>query len=355
MPAWNDLRVEVQQRLPELGPSALDILRRERLKQLADHTGRPVIVYAVEFLHQPEKARAAGKDIQIDWGDKEGFIEVTEGLPQGPLDLILHSPGGNPLAAESIVQLLRSKFSDVRVFVPNVAKSAATMIALSGDLIGMDERSELGPIDPQMVITFADQAVISPAQAILDQFKRASDEIQADAGKLSVWLPLLRQYGPSLLIQAENAIDLSKKLVRQWLINYMLKDASDAVTQADAITSFFGEHNNFLAHGRMIGVNEAIEQGVKVLDLRRDPELRRLVWEAYTMISLTLDRTAAYKIIENSLGHAFIRLIQQVQIIGNALSQAPGVQAPSTPPKGQPALSPRQQKRQQQKAHRGKR
>ena len=349
MPTWNNLRTEVGQRRAALGPSVIDVIRRERLARLSAHTGRPVVIYAVDFLHQNEKARAAGRDIQIDLADKEGFVEIIRDLPTGPLDLVLHSPGGSPLAAESIITLLRSKFDSIRVFVPNVAKSAATMIALGGDIIAMDERGELGPIDPQMVIVSDQQIMISPAQAILDQFERARSEVQSDPGKLPGWLPMLRQYGPSLLIEAQNAISLSKNLVRQWLIKHMLKGKPDVEKIADTITAFFGEHNNFYAHGRMVGIDDIIPLGINVLDLRGDRVLSDLVWEVYTAIGITFDNTGAYKLIENNLGQAFIKIIQQIQIIGSPIiPQLPsgqgGVHSPS-----QPVLPPSGLNRQQRR------
>ena len=350
MPTWNDIQKEVGQRRKTLGPQALDIVRRERIARLFAHTGRPVIIYAVDFLHQSDKTRVAGRDIQIDLADKEGFIEIIRDLPAGPLDLVLHSPGGNPLATESIISLLRSKFDNIRVFVPNVAKSAATMIALGGDIIAMDERGELGPIDPQMVLSFDQQIVISPAQAILDQFERARSEVQSDPGKLPGWLPMLRQYGPSLLIEAQNAIDLSKKLVRQWLIKYMLKDKPDVETIADSITAFFGEFNNFQAHGRMVSIDDIISLGIKTLDLRKDRVLGDLVWEVYTAIGITFASTGAYKLIENNLDQAFIKIIQQIQVIGSPLMpQIPSGQG-GIPSPSQPALPPSGLSRQQRRA-----
>jgi hypothetical protein len=315
---------------------------------LSTHTGRPVIIYAVDFLNQGDKARAASRDLNIDLADKEGFVEVISQLPRGPLDLVLHSPGGNPVATESIVQLLRSRFTPIRVFVPNVAKSAATMLALSADEIGMDERGELGPIDPQMVLTSDQQVIISPAQAILDQFKRAQDEIQRDAGKIASWLPMLRQYGPSLLQEATNAIALSKDLVKQWLVTHMYAGDPDAMVKADRVTTFFGEHNNFLSHGRMVNIDKIVELGVNVVDLRQDEKLRALVWELYSAISLTFDRTGAYKIIENHQGDAFIKMIQQVQIVGN-LPQSPAPQPGASPV---PELNREQRRRMEQEQRR---
>lgn len=48
------------------------------------------------------------------------------------LDLILHTHGGQIAATESIVHYLRSIFgNNIRAFIPQLAMSAGTMIALS--------------------------------------------------------------------------------------------------------------------------------------------------------------------------------------------------------------------------------
>ncbi len=65
----------------------------------------------------------------------QAFIEVCYALEGETLDLILHSPGGSPEAAEAIVSYLRSRFSSIRVIVPQLAMSAATMIACAADQI----------------------------------------------------------------------------------------------------------------------------------------------------------------------------------------------------------------------------
>ena len=65
------------------------------------------------------------------------------------LDLLMHSPGGSPDAAEAVVNYLRSKFTDIRVIIPQAAMSAATMLACAANRIVMGKHSSLGPIDPQ--------------------------------------------------------------------------------------------------------------------------------------------------------------------------------------------------------------
>src|SRR5439155_25975920 len=120
------------------------------------------------------KIAACGGDVEIDLADRDGIIEVTAQLPDDNVDVLIFTPGGLPDAAESIVQIIRSKFKHTRFIVPAVAKSAGTMIALSGNDLLMERNAELGPIHPQFRITRPDGSMIpAPAQAIIDQFEKA--------------------------------------------------------------------------------------------------------------------------------------------------------------------------------------
>lgn len=111
--------------------------------------------------------------MEIDLADKDGIIEITAQLPDDTVDVLIFSPGGLPDAADSIVHIIRSKFKHTRFIVPSVAKSAATMVALSGDELLMERNAELGPIDPQFRIARPEGPITAPAQAIVDQFEKA--------------------------------------------------------------------------------------------------------------------------------------------------------------------------------------
>lgn len=67
------------------------------------------------------------------------------------LDLILHTPGGDTAATQSIVNYLYNFFNgDIRVIVPLTSMSAGTMIACASKEIIMAKHSNLGPVDPQI-------------------------------------------------------------------------------------------------------------------------------------------------------------------------------------------------------------
>ena len=105
-------------------------------------------------------------------------MEVSHGLSGDQLDLILHSPGGYPEAAEAIVAYLRSRFADIRVIVPQLAMSAATMIACAADKIVLGKHSFLGPTDPQIMLATPLGVRSVPAQSVLDQFDRPRRNVQ---------------------------------------------------------------------------------------------------------------------------------------------------------------------------------
>jgi len=161
---------------------------------------------------------------------------VVHGLKGPNLDLILHSPGGSLEAAEAFVLYLRSKFEHIRVVVPNMAMSAASMIACAANTILLGKHSFLGPTDPQIILHTPLGVRMVAAQAVLAQFARAIQECQ-DPSKMGAWLPMLGQYGPDLLVQCKNASERSQDLVRSWLQSFMFKNCDDGDEKSEEIAA----------------------------------------------------------------------------------------------------------------------
>lgn len=167
---------EIQQGLTQGGPPPLDQIRRKYLTSLFAHTNREVILYATKWT-QSDPNVSPGLVSIVD-EDLQGLMEVVHGLSGPDLDLIIHSPGGSPEAAEMLVSYLRSKFEHIRAIVPQQAMSAATMIACAADVIMLGKHSFLGPTDPQFVMNTPVGVRMVPAQAILEQFDLAVKECQ---------------------------------------------------------------------------------------------------------------------------------------------------------------------------------
>jgi hypothetical protein len=308
--------IEAQQAGQQPKPN-LDALVNRYILDLFSYTNRPLLIYAVDFFNQG-KVAVAGDEMPISIMDKDGIVEATKDLSPGSLDIIIHSPGGSLEATESIVGILRKKFSDIRFIIPSTAKSAATMLALSGDEIILADSSELGPIDPQMIIRRDSGQSMSPAQAIIDQFQAAEEELSSNPNKLPAWIPILPMYGPSLYQDCKNALKLSKEVVRTWLVAYMFKNItkkSERVNRARRTVNYFANHKLLKSHGRRIGLEEIQKNLPNVLKIKRmedDPILYNKVMGVYYAILQLFQRTPAFKIIWNNKNKKYIKQIIQL-------------------------------------------
>jgi len=87
----------------------------------------------------------------IDLNDFEGVVSaISMTSDDRPLDIILHTEGGEALAALQIARAVKAHPAKKTVFVPYFAMSGGTLIALAADEIVMSDHAVLGPIDPQI-------------------------------------------------------------------------------------------------------------------------------------------------------------------------------------------------------------
>jgi hypothetical protein len=301
--SWESVRLELNSTRTIQGQIDYEAVRCNKLEKLAAHTQRPTVLYATDFLNE-SKTKIVQNAVAIDPQDVRGLAEVVRGLEGDALDLILHSPGGSPEAAESIVSVLRSKFKTVRVLVPVMAKSAATMIALSANEILMPRSAELGPIDPQFLLSDGRGGQrMTPAQAIIDDVLRAQQAVATQQPDAPVWLMQVQSHPPGLYQQALNAVQLSKDLVKKWLEQYMFAGDANAAGLAQGIVDFLGDHNRFLSHARRVDIQALATRGAKIFNITDvDATLWQLLEELWYAVEHTFMGTPIFKIWENSKG-----------------------------------------------------
>lgn len=303
MPSWNEL-------VTELACHSDDQLKAQWLKEeitnrlrdiSAQRKNRNVLLYGSGFLQKPG---APIETIQITREDLNGFMSCIHGMDWSlGLTLIIHTPGGITNAAGTIVSYLREKFNYIEVIIPTYAMSAGTMISLAADLIIMGRQSQLGPIDPQMVI---DARSVS-AQAVVDQFEKAKKEILVDPATAVVWAPILPSMGPSLLVEALNALSHSESMVKEWLEQFMFKQDSQAAHKAAQAARHFNDAQTHRSHGRRIDRHEARNQKLKIKDLESSQDLQEAVLTTYHIMTLVFEQTPATKMIQTSAGTAWVK------------------------------------------------
>lgn len=216
--------------------------------------------------------------------------------------LILHTPGGQGEAAQAIVEYLRSKFSDIDVLVPTCAMSAGTMIALGCDRIIMGRQSQLGPTDPQLIV--GDRAF--SAHSIVAQFEEAKRDISENPTLAHAWAPVLRSFGPALLLEARRSISYGQSLVTDWLTKYMFADKSDAASLASTVADFFGGDGHG-SHGRRIDREQLRARKLEVVDLEDDQKLQDDALTLYHLSTLAFQSGPAVKSVFSNNGNLWVK------------------------------------------------
>jgi hypothetical protein len=249
-----------------------DKIRQNLLKDMSTLTKRPVISYVSQFGHP------AGNIIPDDVNLFHEFLEILDHPKK--LDLILHSPGGVPEGTEKIVKMLRSEVKSFRVIIPESAKSAATLLALSANEILMSCMSELGPIDPQIrtsIDPLTGQPIYRPAWSILNTLEHLEKEVKEKGRDPGLIITIVRNLDPTMLDVASKAIDYSITLAEDWLHRYM----GLTKEKAKATATYLSDAGIHLTHGRVISLEEAKKQGLRVSNIEDDKKLWPLVREYY--------------------------------------------------------------------------
>lgn len=301
MPSWDKVQTQIS-----AAGSTYDVVRRQHLAGLHAYTGRNVILYYSGWLEKAHLVSQGLQGVEVNDSDKNGFMATIHQLDRGKgLDLVLHTPGGDIAATESLVYYLRSMFgTDIRAIVPQLAMSAGTMIALACREVVMGAHSSLGPIDPQIGGV--------AAHGIVEEFRTARDEIKADPSCIPLWQPIIAKYAPSLVGECQKAISWADQMVRAWLLSGMFANEADPSQAADRVLGELADHALTLSHARHISAEKARDLGIKVVALEDDQELQERVLTVHHSCVQTLASTPAFKLIENHLGVSFISAVNVV-------------------------------------------
>lgn len=264
--------------------------RRDLIQRVQQITGRKLLVYHTNIAHP---------NSLIEPSDVAPFQEmIYDCIKQERLDvdLVIHSVGGDIDTAEKIVNLLRKPLRSVRVIVPERAKSAATLIALASDEILMSYTSELGPIDPQILIqTATGQSMSRPAQSFLDGLEWILSQVQESQEKLPAYYPILGHLDPALIDFCRKSIERSKQFAKEWLLKGMCKGNEALAAQiADELCNV----EKYTSHGAVIGYDEAKRMGLQVQYIEPTDPLWEAIWRLFVTYEVYVRRNNIPKVWE---------------------------------------------------------
>ena len=289
MPGWSEIMDTVQQQKQEMIPAFLLNECKHYLKDITNITGRNVIVYYSGWL------KSNVIETSINENDKNAFMNAVYGMDKSKgVDLILHTPGGDIAATESIVNYLKSLFgSNIRAIVPQISMSAGTMIAMSCKEIIMGRQSSLGPIDPQM------NGVA--CQMVVDEFNRAVAEVRANPASLGLWQTIIGKYTPTFLTACSDAIKWSEELAERWLTGV------NPQIDMNKVKDVFINHNHSYSHSRHISKDDCQAAGLPITDLEGNQDLQDAVLSLHHCYMILIDVISVVKIVMNQDGRAFLQ------------------------------------------------
>ena len=253
-------------------------------------------------------AGAIGKpipDIPMSKDDYYTFFDILKDNVSKKITVFLETPGGSGDAAEEIANFLHQKFDQVSFVISGEAKSAGTILALSGHEILMTKTGSLGPIDAQVRIGR------SPVSAY-DYIKWVKDK-RAEAKKTGELNPfdatMIAQISPGELCSVFHALKFAEDLVIEWLPKYKFAEWNVTRTRGEVVTDqmrviraqeiaqILTNHADWRSHGRSIKIDD-LEEVVKleIVKIDEDKELAEIVYKIHTVIRTIFIKSNIYKI-----------------------------------------------------------
>jgi ClpP class serine protease len=148
------LRVEAQQSIHrrELqGYSDAEADYNKAMAALEAREGKPIVLDLINDLsYDPIADLASDVPDYLDFSSAEKILAKIKAVRDGqPIDIVIHTLGGFSLAAELIAAALHARGSRTRTYVPYIAMSGGTLVALSTETVCLGKNAALGPVDTQ--------------------------------------------------------------------------------------------------------------------------------------------------------------------------------------------------------------
>lgn len=187
-------------------------------------------------------------------------------FPAKKISLILHTLGGNTMAAWNLVNMLRMFCDELEIIVPARARSAGTLMCLGADTVLMTKQATLGPIDPSLngplnpQIPGASPESRAPVsvEAVRGYIEMAKQDfgIKGSADMTSVLKDLSQKVHPLVLGSIFRTRSQIQTLARE-LLKSQVKDANKTKKIIDFLCSDSGSHDYTInrREARQLGLN----------------------------------------------------------------------------------------------------
>lgn len=218
------------------------------------------------------------------------------------LAMVLQTPGGYIETAEKISHTLRHHYSWIAFMVPDMAMSAGTVLALSGDELWMDYSSYLGPIDPQVEKVRPDgRKGLIPALGYLIKYDELVKKSQFGTLTSVEAAFFVQNFDAAELYYYEQAKKLSIALLKEWLVRYKFKNWKITQTRKMKVTLKMRKQRAEEIGVRLSNTEQWLShnRGISMHVLRRDINLKVEDIESRPDVDIALDNY--YALLTNYL------------------------------------------------------
>jgi hypothetical protein len=168
------------------------------------------------------------------------------------LYLLINSPGGLVQSSYKVARALRKNFKNIVVFIPHIAASGGSLVALTGNKIVMGMMSQLTPLDPHSDEIPA-LSVVRGFEQVTDFFRKMSEDDAPFSYKV-----LANKYDAVQLDMAISTLELMKNYIKE-----ILKDAGYSNEKVEEISDRLVR--GFYTHSDVIHMDKAKEIGLSVI------------------------------------------------------------------------------------------
>lgn len=206
------------------------------------------------------------------------FAELLDGLDASrDLHLMLCSPGGDGETAIRLARMAQAASARFVVLVPESAKSAATILALGAHEVVMGPTSDLGPIDPQVLLP--DRGFVS-AKDMIAAVDKALEDVDKRPNTYPLHAAMLGGIDAPTVQFARSALSRTADLAKQAISSNPDRSEQDAAAMCETINEplITSPHS----HGALIGAHEATQAGLPTTELDPRSEQWRRIWNLWT-------------------------------------------------------------------------
>lgn len=234
-----------------------------------------------ELIERYEAITGATLIVIIDaiYPENMTFMEelLFDADPERPMHVLLGSPGGDGETAIRMVRSLQARCCKLTVVVPDMAKSAGTLLCLGADEIVMGPSGDLGPVDPQFAIG---RRGLVGAKEIVAAIDEAERRVTSAPDTFALFASLLADVNMLMFQQAKSAIDRSESLMREALGCATGRTDIEVSKLAGALKEPLIDEPT--SHNAVVSAGQAEKWGLPVRAADLASEEWHLVWSLWT-------------------------------------------------------------------------